>query len=301
MSAKALRLTLFALFLFLFAAVGAAIWLARGFALAIVHPPHVPLSRSPDDEGISVWRAVEFNTVGGLLLKGWYMPPAQPAPSVILVHGHGANRLNMLSRAATYVERGYGVLLFDLRAHGESEGDTSTLGYFERDDVIAAYTWLQAQPEIDPTRIVLHGESMGGAATIRAAAMLPDVRGVVIESTFATLEDNIHDGVRVSTGLPSFPFAPIILYFGEQAADARITDLRPIDQIGQIAPRPLLLMHGEQDPLLDVQNAHRLYAAAGEPKTLVLFPTGLHVGLIENDRALWVGAVDAFLERVFGV
>ena len=297
---KVLRLVGFVIALLLIVVVGATVWVTRGFALAIVRPAHLPITSSPADFGIVTWRNVEFSA-DGLTLRGWYIPPAQPAPTVILVHGHAANRVNVLPRAAWYVRRGYSVLLFDLRGHGESDGELSTLGYLERADVLAAYNWLIAQPEIDPARVLLHGESMGGAAVIRAAALLPDVRGVIVESTFSTFEDNVADGVRAFTGLPPFPFAPLILFFGEREAEANIEDLRPIDQIALIAPRPLLIMHGERDPLLNVENARRLYAAAGDPKTLVLFPTAQHVGLFENDPALWQQSMSAYLEDLFGV
>ena len=280
--------------------VGVSVWVTRGFALAIAHPVHLPVTGSPSEVGISAWQNVEF-TADGLTLRGWYIPPTQPAPAVILVHGHGANRLNVLPRAAWYAQRGYGVLLFDLRGHGASDGDLTTLGYLERADVVAAYNFLLQQPEIDPHRVLLHGESMGGAAVTRAAVELPAVRGVIVEATFTTFEDNVAQGVRTSIGLPPFPFAPMIVFFGQQEVRANLFDLRPIDQIAQIAPRPLLIMHGERDPLLKVSNAQRLYAAAGEPKMLVLFPTAQHVGLFENDPAFWTQSVSAYLDHLFGV
>lgn len=296
---KAIRLIGFALFLILIVVAGFAVWLTYGFAYSITHPRRVPVTVGSAEVGIPNLRDVEFLTTDGLTLRGWYTPPTtQPRRAIILTHGHGANRVNMLPRAAWYAEQGYGVLLYDLRGHGQSDGALTTLGYLERADVIAAYHVLAGLPEID--EIVLHGESMGAAASIQAAVELP-VRGLVIESTFSSLEDNITEGVRAWTGLPSFPFAPMILFFGQREAQASITLLRPIDVIAAVAPRPLLIMHGEQDPLLNVANAHRLYAAARDPKTLALFPTAQHVGLFESDPARWIEHVSAFLEQTFGV
>lgn len=297
---KALRLAGFAFALILIVVIiTSSLMLTRAHALAIVHPRRAPVMTTPADLGVENWRDAEFQTTSGLTLRGWYMPPAQLAPTVILLHGHGGNRVN--SRIVWYVQRGYGVLTFDFRGHGESDGDLTTLGYFERDDVIAAYNWLLQQPEADAARVLLHGESMGAAAMILAAPELPAVSGFIVESTFSSLQENIEQGVRTATGLPSFPFAPLILFWGEREAGASIAKLRPVDVIGEIAPRPLLIMHGELDPLIAVENAQRLYAAAGDPKTLVLFPTAVHVGLIENDPALWDASVSAFLEQVFGV
>lgn len=295
---KVRRLFLFALLLIVLALVGGVVLISRWFAVSIMHPARLPLTALPSDAGIGAWQDITLTTADGVTLAGWYIAPsAAAAPGVILVHGNGGNRTSMLRRAAFYAERGYGILLFDLRAHGASGGSLTTLGYVERADVIAAFDFMQRQPAVNPDSIILHGESMGGAAVIRAAALLPEARAVIVESTFSTLEENIANGVRHATGLPPFPFAPLILFFCEQEAGARMHDLRPVDEIGAVAPRPLLIMHGELDALVAVDNAHALYAAAGEPKTLVIFPSAGHSGLYAADPVTWESHVTALLEQ----
>lgn len=295
--------------------IGVAAFMSYRYAMTIVHPARVPVTVLPSSVGIEQWYNARFRTSDGLNLYGWYVPPQpidrgngkiEKGVTVILVHGHGANRVRLLEHAAVLVEHGYGVLLFDLRNHGESDGTITTLGYVEHEDVLAALRYLREQPEVNPARIALFGQSMGGAAVIRATAQIanggvddltPDVRAVIVESTFSTLEENISQGVQTYTGMPSFPFAPMILLFGQLEAGASIGQVRPIDQLAGLAPRPILILHGEQDRLIDADNAERLYAAAQEPKELVLFPSAGHAATLENNRELWQRRVIGFLNR----
>ncbi len=293
---KMIRLSSFAVFLLLIAALGFGVWLARSRAYGIVHPGRVPLTRAPDSVGITDTQSVSFLSSDGLTLRGWYAPTKNGA-AVITVHGHGGNREGMLDDAALLTARGYGVLLFDLRNSGESDGAVTTLGLLEVNDVRGAMEFVQAQEGVDANRIGLLGHSMGGATAIMAAAQIPQARAVVAESTYASLEDNITNGVRQVAGLPPFPFAPLVIFFGQQEAGLDMTAVRPVDDIASISPRPILIVHGELDETIPVANAHKLYEAAGEPKELYVIPNAGHTGLVQAGAEEYARRVAGFFDE----
>ncbi len=269
-----------------FAAVIANIlWVAHSNALTLVHPARTQPTATPLEYGISNWEEISFRNQDGQNLRGWFIPPSPGAKGALLifVHGLGSNRSDLLEQAALLHGHGYGALLFDLRNHGESEGDITTLGYLEAEDVGAAVDYALTRPEVDPQRIGLIGMSMGGATVLRAAARLPQVRAVVAEAAFTSIEDNLAHGVRALTGLPPFPFAPLVAWFGEIEAGMDIRMVRPVDDVDEISPRPLLLVHGDQDPTVPVENSLALFQAAREPKQLYIVPGASHGGFVEAD------------------
>jgi fermentation-respiration switch protein FrsA (DUF1100 family) len=292
------NLALFGLSLLLLSTATMGVWLAHQRGYGLVHPKRILPKRTPAEVGITQWYDVSFQSEDGLTLYGWYVP-AQNGATIILVHGLGGHRAQLLDDAALLVEAGYGALLFDLRNSGASEGEVTTLGYLEAMDVGGALAFLEAQPEVDPGRIGLLGHSMGGATAIRAAARYPQVRALVAESTFTSIEDNVSESITALTGLPPFPFAPLVVWFGEREAGIDIGQVSPVDAIGTISPRPVLIVHGELDPVISADNAPRLYAAAGEPKELYLIPNAEHGGLPqvqpEEYRRRVVGFFDRYL------
>jgi fermentation-respiration switch protein FrsA (DUF1100 family) len=130
---------------------------------------------------------------------------------------------------------------------------------------------------VAPDRIGALGRSMGGATVIRAAARIPEVRAVVTEGAYASLAETIADDFTHLTGLPRFPFAPLMVSLGEWQTGLDVALVRPEDDIARLSPRPVLLIHGLSDAVVPPDNARRLYAAAGEPKSLWL-PQGVGHG-----------------------
>jgi len=277
-------------------AVLGVLWLAHERALWLVRPERTLPRRTPDDVGITAWRDVSFASEDGLMLSGWYAATENGA-TVILVHGLGGNRSEMLDDAALLVAEGYGVLLFDLRNSGASEGDLTTLGYLEVFDVGGALAFVLAQPESDAERVGLLGHSMGGVTAILAAARYPRIGAVVAESAYTSVRDNVSESVEALTGLPAFPFAPFVVWFGEREAGLDISQVSPIDVIGTISPRPILLVHGELDQAISVENVWRLYAAAGEPKELYVIPNAGHGGFPEAQPEEYARRVVGFFDR----
>jgi uncharacterized protein len=117
---------------------------------------------------------------------------------------------------------------------------------------------------------------------------------VVADSGFATLTSIVNGGLRLLYRLPPFPFAPLIVAFGQLLVGARISLNRPIAHVARLAPRPLLIIHGDQDRLIPVGDGHALHAAAGHPKELWIAPGAGHVQTFGQDTDAYLARVDRF-------
>ncbi len=276
------------------AAVGLVVGVSWMQVDAFLHPHRQLPVETPADRGL-VYEDVLFAASDGLSLRGWYLPSENGA-AIIVGHGIGAQRA--LGPAEVLARHGYGVLTFDWRAHGESDGDLCTFGYYEVRDVEGALTWLQAQPDVDPGRIGMLGESMGAVTAMRATAQMPDIQAVVADSPYPSLDEAMHNIWR-GTGLPTFPFVPLQIVMGEWQTGLSLTDMHPLDDVAAISPRPILILAGGLDPIIGPDAGQRYYAAAGEPKELWFDPDVGHVGFLkaypdEYERRV-VGFFDAAL------
>jgi fermentation-respiration switch protein FrsA (DUF1100 family) len=118
---------------------------------------------------------------------------------------------------------------------------------------------------------------MGAAATIRAAAECLDIAAVVADSSYASLVDAAQHVFQQFGNLPAYPFVPLTLLWARWLVRADPWLARPVDSIGRIAPRPILIIHGQEDEVVPVQHAYLLFKAANEPKDLWLVPKARHV------------------------
>jgi fermentation-respiration switch protein FrsA (DUF1100 family) len=284
----------FVMAVLLLAAVGLAVGFSWWQANAFLHPHRHRPAETPADRGLA-YQDVRFSASDGLTLRGWYLP-SQNGAAVIVGHGIGAHRA--LDPAEVLARHGYGVLAFDWRAHGESDGDLCTFGYYEVRDVAGALAWLQDQPGVDPGRIGMLGQSMGAVTAIRAAAQMPEIKAVVAESPYPSLEESIHNLWR-DTGLPAFPFVPLQTALGEWWTGLSLDDMDPLGDAAALSPRPILILAGGQDVITGPDAGTRYYAAAGEPKELWFEPDLGHVSFLraipgEYERRV-VGFFDAAL------
>jgi fermentation-respiration switch protein FrsA (DUF1100 family) len=271
------------------AAVLALLWSYRS-ATHFVHPPRTqrPPSDTPARYGVA-YQELQLLTADRLHLAAWYTPP-QNGTVILVAHGYAAARSARM--VALFAQHGYGVLAWDFRAHGESEGTLCTMGYDERQDVEAALDFALAQPGV--VHVAAWGGSMGGVAIIEAAAERPEIAAVVVDSVFPTLEEVMN---RV---IPLVTLRPLVRFFAEQETGVRIVALRPVAQIGHLSPRPVFIIQGLADELIPSDSAQRLYDAAGEPRTLWVAPNVGHLGMYnalpeEYERRV-IGFFDAALE-----
>ncbi len=287
------------LVLLLLIAAMAAFWLLRERAGRLVYPVRSRPLQTPADYDLS-GEDVTFTTDDGLTLSGWYIPPTTAANggALVFIHGLNSNRGMLLDQAAMLAGHGYGALLFDLRAHGQSEGEQTTWGVAEIGDVQAAVRFLAERPDVDATRIGLVGHSMGGAIAIQTAAVTPAVQLVIAESAYASFASNAPT-LTVSFARLHDDLAPLVLWQAGRIAGVRPQHIQPLDDVAGLAPRPVLFIHGEADKTVDVSNSQRLYQRAGEPKALYLVPGAGHDNFMRVDPAGFEEQVVGFLEAYF--
>jgi hypothetical protein len=253
------------------AAVLATFTLVLPVALGYI-TTHTGRSVVPDNRLGVAYEDVSFETGDGLELHGWYIPSRNGAAVIAFPGRNGPQKpARMLAR------HGYGVLLFDRRGEGASDGEPNSWGWGGDEDIKAAIRYLQSRPDVEPGRIGGIGLSVGGELMLEAAAETDDLAAVVSEGAGARVysEEMREEMSAVDKALMA-PSAWIkqasIAVFSNQSPP---TDLR--DLVGRIAPRPVLLIAA---PKFGVgEELNRGYAsAAGETATLWEIPESRHTG-----------------------
>jgi fermentation-respiration switch protein FrsA (DUF1100 family) len=251
---------------------------------------HDPLT----DCGLA-YEEVAFPTQNQATIRGWFVPAAAATTSaVVVVHGAWMDRRNFLNRLPMLHRAGYPVLLFDCREHGLSDGTQRgcSLGHREHQDVMAAVRYLKTQRGFAHVGVL--GTSQGAASAILAAAQDDSIDAVIAESTFARLRSR-HVSPFGTTRTPGWLSWLIVV-----ALEWRLRIVKPVyplDVVARLAPRPLLLIHGEADPLFAPHHAQQLYDKAHEPKALWLVPAAGHDGVSHHVPLEYEQRVRAFLHR----
>ena len=183
------------------------------------------------------------------ILLVWYFPPSleKNGATIIYVHGFQAERSWLLSQARFMIDEGYSALLLDFRSSGESDGDSTYFGEKEWHDVEGAVNYLSTRPEVKMDKLGIMGRSMGGGVVIRAQAELQVYKFVTAQSTFISVPDLVTEVVPLSTGLPTFPFAPLIVFFGKQQAGIDVSAVNSVNELQRFNNIPVLIMHGTED------------------------------------------------------
>ena len=225
---------------------------------------------TPQAHGMS-YENVSFPArVDGRKIAAWYIPAdvsqtADKSPAIVMVHGWNASRTNafnhhFLDLAQALHQARFSVLMIDLRGHGQSADSHFTFGRLERRDVLAAIDYLLERGH-QPGKIGLIGTSMGAAAVIGAAVEDQAVGAVATDSLFAEIYPVVKGLWVEQSGLPMIFLYPTRWMFRlENGYD--LASARPIDEIGKIAPRPLLLISCQMDTYIPVEQFQQLQQAA---------------------------------------
>jgi fermentation-respiration switch protein FrsA (DUF1100 family) len=243
--------------------------------------PEPDLGAPPED--------VTLETSDGLQLEGWYVPSRNRA-AVIAFPG----RKGPQEQARMLIRHGYGVLLFDRRGEGDSEGDPNGLGWDGEKDLTAAIAFLRRRPDIDPHRIGGIGRSVGGELLIQTAAHTADLKAVVSEGAGirSVREAAEGDGAEKWLGLPFWAATTAgTAVFGNQSPPANLADL-----IGDVAPRPVYLVYAARGQGGEELSGSAFYESAGEPKFKWETDSG-HTGGLEAQPVQYERRVIGFFDR----
>lgn len=231
---------------------------------------HEQYDKTPGTFGLE-YEDVSFPARGDdLEIAAWYLPHTNSQSAVILVHGRDASKQNAMSGtivefAVRLNEAEFSVLMIDLRGHGDSEGERYSFGVYERRDVLGAVDWLKDQG-FESGRIGALGVSLGGGATIGATAEDTAIGVLVVDSTFADLNPLIQELWETESGLPKF-FLPGVYLLTRLMYGYDLQSVQPVEEIVQIAPRPIFILHCTTDKMVDVSHSEQLSEAVPHAET----------------------------------
>jgi MYXO-CTERM domain-containing protein len=269
--------------------VAVSVVLAIGLAYITTH---VGRAVVPANDLRVAYENVTFKSSDGLELKGWYVPSKNGAAVIAFPGRKGPQRqTRMLAR------HGYGVLLFDRRGEGKSEGDPNSWGWGGTKDIEGAVAYLQGRPDVERGRIGGLGLSVGGEMMLEEAASdSTSLAAVVSEGAGARvfgeeMDQDLSGPEKATNALPAWVKQASIAVFSNQSPPGNLKDLVP-----NIAPHPLLLIAAPNSPNGEDLN-RGYYEAAGQPKTLWEIPESGHTGGIEARPAEYERRVTQFFDR----
>ena len=279
----------------------AILFITLGYALVSLVVAHVltqpnnrPNKTDPYEVSADVlsWSA---RTSDGLTLRGWYCPTPKKRRLIVLVHGMGGSRDEMARIGHDLHAEGYDVLLFDLRGHGVSDQSRLYMGSRERGDLRAVLDWASRQG-YSPDRVGWLGYSMGASTLLMEAAQNAKINAVVLDSPFGNLPELLDRQLTEHSHLPRL-FNPGILVAARIVYGVRTDNLIPIRSALQWGRRPMLLIHGEADSVVPVNQSKRLAQVVGPTCQAIFLPGVEHVGAYNRQPNRYIAAVDRFFDR----
>jgi fermentation-respiration switch protein FrsA (DUF1100 family) len=229
---------------------------------------YLPFGNMPPAANLGLPRAgdVMFTTDDGVTLHGWFVPAASsPARfTVIMFNGNAGHRGFRAPLAAALARHGVATLLFDYRGYGENAGRPTEDGLAR--DARAARAYLMTRTDVDSSRVVYFGESLGAAVALRLSIETPPL-ALVLRSPFTSLTD---------VGRHHYPFLPVRWM---------LRDRYPSLERAASLTCPTLVIAGDRDGIIPIEQSRRLYGAIAAEKRLLVI-----VGADHNDEALFHGA-----------
>lgn len=244
---------------------------------------------SPADEGLA-FEDVSLAAADGVKLHGWFLPAVGGAgaarATVLHLHGNAANVTGHFPFVSWMPASGFNVFTIDYRGYGRSEGSVSREGTIL--DARAALDYLRGRSEVDAKRIVLFGQSIGGAIGMALAAeRRSELAAVVIDSAFTDYREIARHHVLHN---------PVMLLVAWWFPFGIAKGHDPVACVGRISPTPILIMHGKADRIVPTSMGQRLFDAAGEPKELWLVEGMDHMEVWEGRREEAIGRFTVFCD-----
>jgi fermentation-respiration switch protein FrsA (DUF1100 family) len=238
-----------------------------------MYPKKETFAKPPSDYGFA-FDEVQFKSHDGLKLVGWYVPADVPTTKgIVVLHGHGSNKDTAFKKDGAMLHDHYNLFVYDQRYCGQSEGPYTTLGYLEDKDAAIAIQQLRDRGN---TSIGLMGESMGAAVAIDTGAQVPDVKAVWADCAF----DSLYDAVEPRAKARKYPLAPLVAQSVNKTVALRshcaVEQADPVRWVAKLAPRPLVIVHGQKDDQTTPDNGEKLFQAAQEPKQIWRTPDARH-------------------------
>jgi uncharacterized protein len=235
---------------------------------------------------------VDFTVAGLGTRHGWFFPGLRGAPTIILCHGYGSSRGELLTLVSALQDHQYNVFVFDFAAHGGNAGIT-TFGYRETDEVRAAADTVAARIDVDPARLGLWGYNLGAYAALREAENDRRIRAIVLDSVYDEPKQMVKIGVE-RTGLGGFPLMVRSAEFSFTWLNYKYREDPPISKkLSALAGVPKLFIQASDDPeLADI--TRQMFMKAPEPRDQTIIPHGNYVSMDDVDKRDYENRVVSF-------
>ena len=236
--------------------------------------PYRGHAQTPENLGL-MYEDVQFQAGDGTPLHAWFLPAEGKAQGTILfLHGNAENISTHIMSVRWLPTRGFNVFLLDYRGYGASGGAASLSGV--QDDMDAALRTVLARNDVNPDRVVVFGQSLGGAIAIHNVAHSPyrrHIRALVVESVFASYRQITRE--KLADFWLTWPLQwPLSWTVSDEYS--------PSAAVAGVSPIPLLIIHGDRDPIVPPLHGQRLYDLAREPKQLWVIPGGGHIQAFQS-------------------
>ena len=241
----------------------------------------------------SSFQPIYLKTKDNLRLEAWYIKADSAIGTVCLFHGHGGTKSGVYKESEAFRQMGYNTLLLDFRAHGNSEGNTCTIGNDETEDVKLAYDYISNKGE---KNIVLWGISMGASSitkTIHDFHLQP--KKIILEMPFGTIEDAVKGRLKLM-GLPAQPIATLLTFWGGAERGFWAFNMKPQQYVKSFSC-PVLLQWGKNDPRVSKSEEDILFNnIPGTNKKFVVYENAGHESLCKKEPEKWKTEVADFLK-----
>lgn len=262
--------------------------LSLGGCSGLFFQPDRELYFTPDEFGL-LHEEVSFPSSDGTLLSGLFLPVRGSARGTIIhFHGNGANLTNHLFAVRWLPGAGYSVFLFDYRGYGASAGSPSRPGAVS--DGAAAIAYVRRRADVDPSRLIVYGQSLGGALAVNALAQAgtEGVRALVVESTFASYQEEVRLFLDDKWFLWPFQLLAYLLISDDASPDQALPMLVAV---------PLLVIHAEEDRVVPIEAGRQLFRAFPGPfKEFWSIPGMGHMRIFNDEASPWRGKLVAYLD-----
>lgn len=233
----------------------------------------------------------------GYSIKGSLIAPHDTNRYIIICHGVTVNRLNSVKYMNLFLQKGWNVVIFDHRRHGESGGKTTSYGHYEKFDLQSVVHWLKK--EVGESIVLgIHGESMGAVTSLLYAGMVEDGANFYIaDCPFTELEAQLLYRLKVEYKVPSLLVMPIAKPFVQLRDRYSIKGVSPLNAIANIE-KPVLFIHSKDDDYVPAEMSKQLYEKKKGPKKLYIAEKGVHAMSYTENREQYAEIIDKFLDEI---
>lgn len=292
--------------------MGIIIFVSNQLTNIVISPPNNPIDQAMEQEikqgyiKEGYYHSLEKENFKLISEEGYNLTGQlikNPIPSkkyIVFCHGYGFNRIGSVKYVDIFLKEGFNVVLYDHRNSGESEGEYTTMGYFEKEDLKKVIDYMYNRFGKDII-VGTHGESMGAATVILHCAEDKRVKFVIADCPYSDLRKQLAYRLKIEHKLPQFPFLNVASIFSKKRAGfffGQISPIRVIEAHNGLADIPIFFIHGDADAYIPVAMTEQMYKVKKGYKKLYLAKGADHAISVCVDREKYTNEVHEFLVDV---